>query len=159
MRTLNVQPTEAIVLPRLNGSLKAALHTPIYLMHKFHARKPHNVVKESIRAHTVENEIVLDPFCGSGVAVVEGLRLGPNVIGMDLDPMATFITEMTVLPVNLDKFKEAFNKIEKNINDIEHEVVTADGANRSVAFADLYSTQCSNCGGIAKAIHTEWDNN
>ncbi|MFQ6062383.1 MAG: DNA methyltransferase, partial [Methanosarcinales archaeon] len=33
-------------------------------MHKYWARKPHNVVAEYIKKYSEEGEIVLDPFCG-----------------------------------------------------------------------------------------------
>jgi DNA modification methylase len=31
-----------------------------------------------------EGDIVLDPFCGSGVTVIESLKLGRKAIGVDL---------------------------------------------------------------------------
>src|SRR5207253_2097529 len=38
------------------------------------------------------NKVVLDPFVGGGTSVVEGLRLGANVIGVDVDAVACAIT-------------------------------------------------------------------
>jgi hypothetical protein len=35
---------------------------------------------------------LIDPFCGSGTALLEGVALGANVLGIDLSPMATFIS-------------------------------------------------------------------
>jgi len=76
----------------------AKTHPPIYLMHKFWARKPHNVVSRYIEYYTNPGDVVLDPFVGSGVTVIEAARLGRKAIGNDLNPIATFITEMTLAP-------------------------------------------------------------
>jgi SAM-dependent methyltransferase len=35
---------------------------------------------------------LIDPFCGSGTALLEGAALGANVLGIDLSPMAAFIS-------------------------------------------------------------------
>lgn len=58
------------------GFIKAETHTPEYLMHKYWARKPHNVINECINVLTDEGDVVLDPFCGSGVTLREGALLG-----------------------------------------------------------------------------------
>ncbi len=79
-------------------------HTPMYLMHKWWARKPHNVVAEYIDTYSKPGEIVLDPFAGSGVTATESIKLGRKAIAFDLDPMATFITRMTTMPAKIDDF-------------------------------------------------------
>ena len=86
-------------------------HTSMYLMHKYWARKPYNVVSEYIRNYTKEGDIVLDPFCGSGPTPIEAIKVGRKSIGIDLDPIAIFITKMTVLPVNIDSIKKTFEEI------------------------------------------------
>ena len=37
---------------------------------------------------------LIDPFCGSGTALLEGASLGANVLGIDLSPMAAFIASV-----------------------------------------------------------------
>ncbi|MCR5018935.1 MAG: site-specific DNA-methyltransferase, partial [Bacteroidales bacterium] len=44
----------------------AEAHTPPYKIHKYFARRPHNVFSELISSFTDENDIVVDPFCGGG---------------------------------------------------------------------------------------------
>lgn len=39
------------------------------------------------------NSTVLDPFCGSGTIVYEGLKYGLNTIGTDLNPIAVFLAK------------------------------------------------------------------
>ena len=71
--------------------IKALGHTPPYKIHKYFARRPWNVFSEIIKSFSNENEIVLDPFCGGGVTLYEGLKLNRKVIGFDLNPLSVFI--------------------------------------------------------------------
>jgi site-specific DNA-methyltransferase (cytosine-N4-specific) len=77
---------------------------------------------------------IFDPFHGSGTSLVEGYRLGLNVVGIDINPLANLITKVKLQGVdkktvynsnellfkNINKFKESgidevhfFEKIEK----------------------------------------------
>jgi len=93
-------------------TIEAKRHSPVYKMHRYFARRPHNVFSELIKHYTEEGDIILDPFCGGGVTVVEGLLLSRKVIGVDINPLATFVTEMEILPLNVDEFKREFNLLE-----------------------------------------------
>lgn len=101
----------------LSKSIKAQPHSPPYMMHKFWARRPHNVFKELIAHYTKTGDIILDPFCGGGVTVVEGLQLQRKVVGIDLNPLAAYVTEMEVAPVNLDELHRAYEDLSHDIAD------------------------------------------
>jgi 16S rRNA G966 N2-methylase RsmD len=94
-----------------------------------------------IRHYSNPGSIVLDPFCGGGVTVVEGLRLRRKVIGVDLNPMATFITRMEVIDVDLNELKKAFSDIEKAVKD---------------EIQELYLTICPKCKKETPAEWFEW---
>lgn len=116
-------------------------HTPVYKMHRYFARRPWSVFNELIRHYSNPGNIILDPFCGGGVTVVEGLKLRRKVIGVDLNPMATFITRMEVIDVNLNELKKAFSEIEKVVkNEIQ----------------ELYLTICPKCKKETPAEWFEW---
>ena len=53
------------------------------------------------------------PFMGGGTTVVEALRLGCHVTGIDLNPVAWFIVKTEVEPVDLNKLKAAFKRLEE----------------------------------------------
>ena len=93
-----------------HGAL-AKPHTPIYKIHRYFARRPYSVFYELIKHYSNPGGIVLDPFCGGGVTVVEGLKLRRKLIGVDLNPLATFVTKMECTDINLDKLEGTFKKI------------------------------------------------
>jgi 16S rRNA G966 N2-methylase RsmD len=113
----------------------------MYLMHKYWARKPHNVVAEYIRNYSREQEIILDPFSGSGVTAIESLRANRRTIAVDLDPMATFIARTTITPVDLTAFARAFETIKLSVKE---QIYT------------LYQTTCTRCKKIASTSHVVW---
>lgn len=90
-----------------------------YQMHKYFARKPANIVAEYIGTYSKQGDIVLDPFCGSGVTAIEALTNRRRAVCIDLDPLAVFITRQTCLaPVDLNAFWEAYRKVEEEMEPI-----------------------------------------
>src|SRR4030042_966490 len=104
-------PSKKIV--QIDFAIPPQTHTSMYLMHKYWARKPHNVVREYIEHYSSEGDVVLDPFSGSGVTTIEALKAKRKAIATDLDPMSAFITKMMISQVNLEQFRKAFNDLKK----------------------------------------------
>lgn len=97
----------------ISKSIKAKRHTPQYRIHRYFARRPYNVFNGLISHYSNEGEIILDCFCGGGVTVFEGASLGRKVVGVDINPLATFITRMQMFNGDitlLDKVLEQFNE-------------------------------------------------
>lgn len=131
------------VFENIDYATVAKPHTPMYLMHKYWARKPYNVVSEYIENYSKEGELVLDPFCGSGPTPIEAIKLGRKGVGIDLNPVSTFIARMTAIPIDINKIKEEFETIKANCKD---------------EINDLYKTKCKKCEKDAFIICTHWDN-
>ncbi len=58
---------------------------------------------------TEPNDLVLDPFCGSGTTGAEAVRLGRRFIGIDTNPIAALITEAKLSfpePAELEEYTE-----------------------------------------------------
>jgi DNA modification methylase len=126
----------------IDQAIPPEAHTPMYNVHRYFARKPHNVVRAYIEKYSKEKDIVLDPFCGSGVTISEALKAHRNAVGIDLDPMATFITKMTIKPSDISKFEKAFHDIEDVVKD---------------QINSLYITHCRKCNKKLPALIFVWD--
>ncbi len=89
----------------------AKTHPPMYLIHKYWARKPHNVVKAYIEKYTKPGDIVLDPFCGSGVTIAESALGKRNAIGIDINPFSIFLSKTTIIPVKIEVLKKYMDAV------------------------------------------------
>jgi len=94
--------------------VRAKAHTPPYKIHRYFARRPWNVFKQLIELYSERGNIVLDPFCGGGVTIYEGLRLGRKVIGLDLNPLSIFIVKNMIRKINdLHELDFAYQRIKR----------------------------------------------
>ena len=98
-------------MKRITKNIKANSHSKHYLLHRYWGRKAHNVVSEYISNYTKKNDLVLDPFMGSGVVPIECAKINRSCIGVDLNPISTFLVENTINKVDQDSLKNVFNKI------------------------------------------------
>src|SRR5258708_6901355 len=62
-----------------------------YGVHPYFTRRPANVVRSYIERYSLEGDVVLDPFGGTGVTAIEAFLLGRKAIHNDLNPFANFI--------------------------------------------------------------------
>ncbi len=102
-------------IPLGTSGIKALSHTPVYRMHRYFARRPYNVFNHLIDTFSNVGEIILDPFCGGGTTVVEGLRLKRKVIGVDLNPLAIFITKNEAIDLDFQILHDIFRQLEENL--------------------------------------------
>ena len=94
---------------------KSKRHTRQYQMHKYFARRPYNVFANLINHYSEENDIVLDCFCGGGVTVYESIAQNRKSIGVDLNPLATFITEMQIFDGDITDVEKLYDDFIKNM--------------------------------------------
>lgn len=99
--------------------VKALAHTAPYKIHKYFARRPWNVFYELIKSFSNENEIVLDPFCGGGVTLYEGLKLNRKVVGYDLNPLSVFVVNnMVSKGDDIKQLFESFKSVIEKLGDL-----------------------------------------
>jgi len=80
-------------------------------VHGYFTRQSWNVVSGYIKNFSQPGDVVLDPFGGSGVTVVEALVTNRKAINIDINPMAVFIVSALLAPVNFNKFSESYHKV------------------------------------------------
>ena len=86
----------------------------IYKIHKYWARKPWYVVDKYIKLYSNEKDLIIDPFCGSGLTGCEAISLKRNFIGIDLNPMSIKISDATMdSSLNIKSLLSDFKKIEE----------------------------------------------
>lgn len=69
---------------RWNGMLQENMRNKEFRWHP--TQKPIGVMTWIIKKYTEENDIILDPFMGSGTTGVAAMRLGRKFIGIELEP-------------------------------------------------------------------------
>lgn len=88
-------------------------------VHGYFTKQSWNVVNEYIKNFSKKGDLVLDPFGGSGVTAIEAMMLNRKAVNIDINPLAIFIVESLVTPVNFSQIADIFNNIieEYNINE------------------------------------------
>lgn len=120
-------------------------YRPVIAVHKWFARRPGTLFRSLIlaefgkgplrqiyyRAHNLKGLRVLDPFMGGGTPLIEANRLGCDVIGFDINPMAYWVTREELESIDLHLYQEAAEHLLKTLED---------------EIGPLYKTTCTVCG-------------
>lgn len=67
--------------------------------------------------HIERDVTVLDPFAGGGTTLVEMNRLGADVVGYELNPVAWWTEKKSMDNVNIDILEQQFNRILEEVRD------------------------------------------
>lgn len=85
-------------------------------LHKYPAKFFPELPRWLIKRYSQENDMILDPFSGSGTTNVEALLLKRHSVGIDVDPFSRFISTVKVTPLAKEELIEAqeslFNAVE-----------------------------------------------
>ena len=125
------------ILEHINNAFPEEKRPMMYKMMKWWGGKPHNIWSEYIEKYSKKGDVVLDPFCGRGVAVTESVKLGRKAIGIDLNPIAIFQTKMISTYLDIDAFKDEWGNLKQELCKIEDN-------------SGLFKTKCIECGNKAR---------
>ncbi len=94
------------------------------------------IIEKAFKSRTV-----FDPFMGGGTTVVEALRLGADVVGIDLNPIAWFVTKKEVDGCKLEDLEKAYQQVEAEVAE---------------EIKSYYKTTCPCCRKEADTMHAFW---
>ncbi len=120
-------------------------YRPIIAVHKWFARRPGTLFRGLIlsefsdkplretfyASNNLSGLVVVDPFMGGGTPLIEANRLGCDVIGFDINPMAYWIVRQEIEHLDLKAYRKAADDL---LSELEGEV------------GRLYRTKCLVCG-------------
>ena len=84
-------------------------------IHKYTAKMVPHIPRYFIKKYSKTDDLVLDPFCGSGTALLEARLLSRNAIGIDINPLAVLISEAKTTPPDLDRLKLAIRIVKESV--------------------------------------------
>ncbi len=116
-------------------------YRPIIAVHKWFARRPGslfralllsefagNAVEETYyRAHSFQGITIADPFMGGGTPLLEANRIGCDVIGTDINPMAAWVVREEIEAIDLRAYARVAEGL---LNQLSQEI------------GHLYKTRC-----------------
>ncbi|AXY78084.1 hypothetical protein D3H65_30630 [Paraflavitalea soli] len=122
-------------------SIIAGKNSYAYDAHTYHTKVPPQGIETLIKYYTKENDVVLDPFCGSGMTGLAAIRQKRNVILSDLSPAAVFIAKNFTTSFSAKEYREAIKEVLERLAELEKQ---------------LYLTQCEKCNELAIQNYTVW---
>jgi 16S rRNA G966 N2-methylase RsmD/predicted metal-binding protein len=121
--------------------ISAGKNDAFYNAHSYPTKIPPEAIVPFIEHFTKPGEVVLDPFCGSGMTGVAAVRNDRNAILCDLSPGAVHLAYNHSTPCDPSALGDASERILAELGWLERE---------------MYGESCRSCGGSAVIVHTTW---
>lgn len=121
--------------------ISAGKNDAFYNAHSYPTKIPPEAIVPFIEHFTEPGEVVLDPFCGSGMTGVAAVRNDRDAILCDLSPGAVHLAYNHSTPCDPSALRDASQQILTRLESLEQE---------------MYGESCSLCGGPAVIVHTTW---
>lgn len=104
-------------------------YRPIIAVHKWFARRPGALFRGLLlsefsqvpladgyfSANAFPGKKVADPFMGGGIPLIEANRLGCDVTGFDINPMAAWIVQEEIGHIDLARYRQAADSLIRNL--------------------------------------------
>ena len=136
--------------------LREGKNSQSYRAHSYHTKVPPEAVEKLVQHHTSEGQLVVDPFCGSGMSGVASVLIGRNAVLSDLSPAAVHIARNYTTPCDSRRFLEAAARLAERVRpNLSWLYETGVGSARSrveyTVWSDVFA--CPQCG--AEIIYWE----
>ncbi len=135
------EPPMQSVSKAFSGNIRAGKNTYVYDAHTYHTKVPPEGIAKLIEYYTMPGQVILDPFCGSGMTGVAAGILGRKALLSDLSPAATFIARHLNTPLDANTYLRAVRTVMQDAAELE---------------ANLYNTPCRSCGTLTPLLYMVW---
>ncbi|NQT87185.1 hypothetical protein HQ560_10500 [bacterium] len=112
-----------------------------YRAHSYHTKVPPEGIAPFIERYSRPGDVVLDPFCGSGMTGVAVVSAGRRAVLVDLSPAATFIAGNYLAHPDPARLRAEADRV---VESVQAEI------------GPLYATECRDCTGPATLRMTVW---
>ena len=126
-------------------------YRPVIAVHKWFARRPGTLFRSLLlsefssgkqrevfyQSHNLAGKRIADPFMGGGTPLLEANRLGCNILGYDINPMAHWIVREEIENIDLTEYRRAAERVSAELEE---------------KLGHLYRTQCLLCGSTAAHV-------
>jgi len=103
------------LMPDLSKRNRATHH-----IHRYPAKLIPHIPNYLINKFTEEEDIVLDPFCGSGTTLLETILSKRNAFGIELNPVARLLSKVKTTPLNILELKNITENLYAKIKKCEN---------------------------------------
>lgn len=94
----------------------------IYSLHKYWSKKPPNIIRGLIERNSKKGDLIIDPFLGSGISIIESIACNRRAIGVDINPASIFITRQLLSQTDTELLNIEYERIENSIKNIINEM-------------------------------------
>lgn len=107
---------------------------PIYRIHKWWARRLSSIfrmllllavtpstrrvdhlISDYYSRHDMSHLVLLDPFMGGGTSIIESTKVNARTIGVDIDPVAWFVTKKEIEQFSEDEIQKVFAGLKETV--------------------------------------------
>jgi DNA modification methylase len=122
-------------------AISAGKNTYVYDAHTYHTKVPPQGIELLIEYYTRPGDVVLDPFCGSGMTGVATTQKHRKALLSDLSPAAVFIAFNLNTPIDASRYLAAIYSLLDSASSLE---------------ASLYNTHCRTCSKLTPMLYMVW---
>jgi len=111
VKKLEVSDARANSLAHRLSEEKVAPRHSVHSLHRYFGKLIPGIPRFAIKQFSDKGSVVLDPFCGSGTTLVEAMLEGRRGMGVDVNPLATFITKVKTTPISRNELDRGLTEI------------------------------------------------
>ena len=105
----------AVTRPLAKFRVAGGRNSALYSAHSYHTKVPPEAITPFIEYYTKPGDVVLDPFCGSGMTGVAASLAGRRAILNDLSPAAIHLAWNHTRPCDPDDLAAGFAAVEAKV--------------------------------------------